>query len=182
MESKDNTSIDAPLDLSKEEMKKGHALKKWSVFFFVLSCIATFLMVTTLALPFFLTVFGIISAIVWFIALIFFTVFTLGLIWLNDTTKKINGSWMSFNNMLFNSGDATSEFVIRTFPIIAIIGVSIIAITWVFMIFGFITDKKRHKFYKAMFIVLGIITFVYIVIAVISTVVISKQAPAQATN
>lgn len=182
MDNSENKPIEAPLDLSKEENKKGLALKKWSTFFFVLSCIATFLIGASLALPFFLVVLGIVSIICWLVVIVFFTIITIGLIWTSDTTKRINGSWMSFNEMLFNSGTAASEFAIKAFPIMSIVGASIILFTWLFIIFGFITNKKRQKFYKAMLIVLGIITLIYIVITVISAIIISKQVPAQSAS
>ena len=182
MEDKEKISDIIPQDSSLEEKKKGQALKKWTVFFFVLSCIATFIVGASLALPFFLTVFGIISIIVWLVVLVVFTVFTLGLIWLSDDTKKINGSWMSFNDTLFNSGNAASDFVIKAFPIISIAGCFIVLMTWVFIIFGLVLNKKKTKFYKAMLIVLSVITFIFIAITIISGIIISKQITTNQSN
>lgn len=177
MEDKEKISDIIPQDSSLEEKKKGQALKKWTVFFFVLSCIATFIVGASLALPFFLTVFGIISTIVWLVVLVVFTIFTLGLIWLSDDTKKINGSWMSFNDTLFNSGNVASDFVIKAFPIISIAGCFIVLMTWVFIIFGLVLNKNKTKFYKAMLIVLSVITSIFLAITIISGIIISKHIP-----
>ena len=52
----------------------------------------------------------------------------------------------------------------------AVVGGVIVGITWIFMIIGISIDKNRKKYYTAMLIVLGVLSLVYIIIAIISIV------------
>lgn len=149
---------------------KGRALHKWAVFFFVLTCIGTGLTGAMIVLPFFIVLFGLVSVIVWLVCLAFFTIFTLGLIWLSDETKIINQNWMNFNNSLFNSTNTIYEFALRVIPSILVSGGILIAISWMFLILGFNLDNERKKKYKAKMIALGIITAIYITFLVINVI------------
>ena len=160
----------------KQEPKEGKAFKGWALFFFIVSCVMTGIIAASIALPFFIVIFGVISAICWILFVFVGTVFTLGMMWLIDGMKEFNEGWMAFNNKLFDSSNAIAEVATRAIPILSIIGGTIVAITWLFMVIGMATDKNRKKFYLAMIIVLGVLTLVYIAIAVI-TIVIHSNTP-----
>ena len=153
-----------------EELKKGKGLKGWSLFFFILSCIATGLIGASIALPFFIIVFGLLSALLWFCFIFIGSVITLGMMWIPDSTKEFNRSWIAFNDKLFNSSQSIIDAVTGAIPVMAVVGAVIMTITWIFMIIGISTDKNRKKYYTAMLIVLGVLSLVYIIIAIISIV------------
>ena len=157
-------------DATPEELKKGKGLKGWSLFFFIMSCIATGIIAASIALPFFLIIFGLISALLWILFIIVGTVFTLGMMWVPDSTKEFNHGWMAFNDKLFNSSETIINSVAAAIPAMAIVGGVVVAITWIFMIVGIATDKNRKKYYTAMLIVLGVLSLLYIIIAVISII------------
>ena len=160
----------------KEEPKEGKALKSWSLFFFVLSCIMTCIVAASIALPFFIALFGIVSVLCWLLFVVIGSIFTIGMIWLIDGMKDFNTGWMNFNNTLFDSTSAIAETAAKAIPIFSIAGGAIVMITWLFMIIGISTDKNRKKFYTAMLIVLGVLSLVYIAIAII-TIVIHANTP-----
>ena len=159
----------------KEEPKEGKAFKGWALFFFILSCIVTGIIAASIALPFFIVLFGIVSVICWLALIAIATIFTIGMIWLNDGVKEFNAGWMAFNNQLFDSSTTIAETVAKAIPIVSIIGGTIVIITWLFMVIGMTTDKNRKKFYLAMIITLGVLTLVYIGIA-IATILIHSDA------
>ena len=97
------------------------------------------------------------------------------MMWLIDGIAEFNEGWMALNNKIFDSSNALADMVAKAIPILSIIGGSIVAITWLFMIIGIATDKNRKKFYTAMIIVLGVLTFIYITIAVI-TIILHSEA------
>ena len=165
----------------KEEPKEGLALKKWGLFFFVLSCIATLLIVASLALPFLIGLFGVVSVIAWLAIIAIVTIFTIGMIWTVEEAKTINTNWMAFNNWLFSSTETVANTAAKAIPAISIIGGAILAITWLFMIIGLLTDKNRKKYYKGIVIALGIITFIYIAIAVV-TIILHSEAMISTTS
>ena len=160
----------------KEEPKEGKTFKGWALFFFIISCVMTGIIAASIALPFFITLFGIVSVICWLVVIVIVTIFTIGMIWLVDGVKEFNAGWMAFNNQLFDSSNAIAEVAAKAIPLLSIIGGSIVAITWLFMIIGISTDKNRKKFYLAMIITLGVLTLVYITIAVI-TIVVHSNTP-----
>ena len=157
-------------DATPEELKKGQGLKGWSLFFFILSCIATALIAASIILPFFIVVFGLFSALMWILFILVGTIFTLGMIWMVDGIKEMNQQWMTFNDKIFNSGNVVADVVSAAIPTMAVIGGVIVGITWIFMIIGILADKNRKKHYTAMLIVLGVLSLVYIIIAVISII------------
>ena len=157
-------------EATSEELKKGKGLKGWSLVFFIFSCLATALIAMSIALPFFLIVFGLISALLWFVFIVVGTVFTVGLMWVPDTTKEFNRSWLAFNDKIFNSSETIISSVVSAIPVMAIVGAVIMAITWILMIVGISTDKNRKKYYTAMLIVLGVLSLLYIIIAIISII------------
>ena len=165
----------------KEEPKEGLALKKWGLFFFVLSCIATLLIVASLALPFLIGLFGVASVIAWLAVVAIITIFTIGMIWTVEEAKTINTNWMAFNNWLFSSTETVANTAAKAIPILTIVGGAILAITWLFMIIGFFTDKNRKKYYLGIVIALGVITFVYIAIAVV-TIILHSEAIISTTS
>ena len=158
----------------KEEPKEGRALKGWALAFFVVSCVMTGIVAASIALPFFIVLFGIVSVICWLAIVAIVTIFTIGMIWLNEDVKAINSGWMAFNTQLFESSQAIADVAAKAIPILSIIGGTIVAITWLFMVIGMATDKNRKRFYLAMIITLGVLTLVYIAIAVITIVMHSN--------
>ena len=165
----------------KEEPKEGLALKKWGLFFFVLSCIATLLIVASLVLPFLIGLFGVVSVIAWLAIVAIITLFTVGMIWTVEEARTINTNWMAFNNWLFSSTETVANTAAKAIPAISIIGGAILVIAWLFMIIGLLTDKNRKKYYKGIVIALGVITFVYIAIAVV-TIVLHSEAMISTTS
>ena len=160
----------------KEEPKEGKAFKGWALFFFIFSCIMTGIVAASIALPFFITLFGIVSVICWLAVVAIVTIFTLGMIWLVDGVKEFNAGWMAFNTQLFESSSVIAETAAKAIPVLSIIGGPIVAIIWLFMILGMANDKNRKKFYLAMIITLGVLTLVYITIAIV-TIVIHQNVP-----
>ena len=162
--------------VKKEEPKEGKTLKSWAIFFFVISCIMTGIVAASIALPFFIVLFGILSALCWILFIVVGTVFTLGMMWLVDGMQEFNEGWMAFNNKLFDSSNAIANVAASAIPIFSIVGGSIVAITWLFMVIGLVTDNNRKKFYTAMIIVLSVLSFIYIAIAII-TILIHTNTP-----
>ena len=160
----------------KEEPKEGKALKGWALAFFVVSCVMTGIVAASIALPFFIVLFGIVSVICWLAIVAIVTIFTIGMIWLNEDVKAINSGWMAFNTQLFESSQAIADVAAKAIPILSIIGGTIVSITWLFMVIGMATDKNRKKFYLAMIITLGVLTLVYITIAII-TIIMHSNTP-----
>ena len=158
----------------KEEPKEGLALKKWGLFFFVLSCISVALVAASLALPFLIALFGIVSVIAWLAVVAIISIFTIGLVWTIDEVKAINSNWMAFNNWLFSSTEAVANTAAKAIPILSIVGGVILLITWLFVILGITTDKNRKKYYKGILIALSIITTIYIVLTVITIIIHSN--------
>ena len=100
----------------KEEPKEGKAFKGWALFFFIISCIMTGIVAASIALPFFITLFGIVSVICWLAVVAIVTIFTLGMIWLVDGVKEFNAGWMAFNTQLFESSSVIAETAAKAIP------------------------------------------------------------------
>ena len=164
-----------PDDSDNNDAKEGKALKGWSLFFFILTCIVTTIVAASIALPFFIIIFGLIAGLLWFLFVAVGTIFTVGLMWTIDGVKSINDGWLAFLNQVFNSSNTVVEAVSKAIPIIAIMGGVIILITWIFMIVGRATDQNRKKYYTAMLIVLGFLSILYIIIAIITIVANSNS-------
>ena len=162
-------------DPKPDNPKEGRVLKGWSSFFFVMSVIFTALVASTFALPFIIVVFGLFSALFWICWIVIVTVFTLGMVWLSDDTKKFNQGWMDFNNRIFDVGNSASEFGMSVVTTLVITGVVFFLITWLLMIIGLNKDQVRKRHYKGMVIALGIITFLFIALSVISLIVVYNQ-------
>lgn len=172
-----------PNDSDNNSAKEGKALKGWSLFFFIFSCVITTIIAASIALPFFIIIFGLIAGLLWFLFVVVGTIFTIGLMWTIDGVKSINDGWLAFLNQVFNSSNTVVEAVTKAIPIIAIIGGVIILITWIFMIVGRATDKNRKKYYTAMLIVLSFLSVLYIIIAIITIVANSSNGtPAEFIN
>lgn len=177
-----------PLDVSEREYKKRHkkdpkadnpkegrAFKKWSDFFFSMSIIFTVFVASSFALPIIVVLFGLTSAIIWLCWILVVTIFTLGMVWTMDDTKKFNQGWMDFNNKIFDIGNSASEFGTNIVTTLVIIGVVFFIGAWTFMIIGFNKDQVRHRHYKGMIIALGIITFLFVLLAVFSLIFVYVQ-------
>ena len=164
------------LPVQVDETKGQHkALKSWSTATFVLSCIATGLVVVSLILPFFLMLIGVISVLLWIVVIIFGTIITLGMIWLVDETKSFNSKWMAFNEKIFASSNEIADKVLQAFPIMVVIGGIILLACWSLLITGLTVDKSRKKRYMGLSIALGVLTGLFIVISVLTLVNINKQ-------
>lgn len=154
----------------KEEIKEGKAAKKWSMFFFVMSALGLMVVAGSIALPIVIMLFGVISALCWVLFVLFISVFTLGMIWLNEGVKTFNRAWMDFNDMLFHAGDTIYQKALVTVPYL-VIGASVFFIgAWIFMIAGIIKDKNRKKYYTGMLIALGIITLLFIISTIVTLI------------
>ena len=164
-----------PDDSDNNDVKEGKALKGWSLFFFILTCIVTTIVAASIALPFFIIIFGLIAGLLWFLFVAVGTIFTVGLMWTIDGVKSINDGWLAFLNQVFNSSNTVVEAVSKAIPIIAIMGGVIILITWIFIIVGRATDQNRKKYYTAMLIVLSFLSVLYIIIAIITIVANSNN-------
>ena len=167
-----------PLEPQKpvESKPKKTPLSTCNTVFFTLSCVATGIIVFCLIIPVILFLFGVMSAIVWFVFIFAGSVFTLGLMWLSDDTKKFNQGWMDFNNKMFNAGNSVYEVVAKVVPYIVIVGAIIINVELVFLILGWVKDKPHKKKYLAFTIVLGILTLAYIVVAIFAIRKVIQEA------
>ncbi len=178
-----------PLDVSEREYKKRHkkdprpnnpkegrALKGWSTFFFVLSIISLALVASSFALPLLIVIVGVLAAMLWLVWFLFGSIITLGMMWLSDETKKFNQWCLDTMNKIFDAANNSAELGMKIVPIVVIVGAALFLITWTFMIIGFNVDKVRHKHYKGMLIALGVITGVFILLAILALIVIfAKQ-------
>ena len=149
---------------------KGRTFHCWAKFFFVLTCIGVGLTGAMLVLPFFLALFGIFSVLCWLLLILVGTIFTLGMIWLSDDTKRLNERWMSFNESIFAYSNNAADLTKRLIPSVLISGGIIIAITWVFLIVGIVNDKARTKKYRGKIIALAIFTFLYTLFLILNVI------------
>lgn len=171
MENIDNKDINKPEPIKKKDRhqetpnnpKKGRALHKWSLFFFVLTCIGTALAGAMLILPFFLVIAGAISVLAWLIVIVFMSIFTLFLIWTSEEAKEFIHNWRLFNESLIDSSKNVQDFANKLIPTMLITGGAFILITWLFLIIGISTDVVRKKKYLGKIIALIVITLIYVV-------------------
>lgn len=154
-----------------EDKAGGRALNAFSKLFFVLTIIGTVLAAVMVFLPIFLAIVGVVSTIFWIVAIIFLSVFTIGLIWTSEDFKSFNTGWMDFNSRMFNSTNTLAEFALKAIPFVLISGGIIIAFSWVFTILGAVFDKFRKNKYKGRIIGLAIITVIYIVFLVLNIII-----------
>lgn len=176
----DTGSTNLPIEDKKEQpvyedKGGGRALNAFSKLFFILTIIGTALTAVMVFLPIFLAILGVLSTLVWFLAIVVVSVFTIGLIWTNEDFKSFNTGWMDLNSKLFNSSNSLNEFVNKVVPPILIAGGVVIIISWLFTILGAIFDKFRIKKYKGRIIGLAIITAIYIAFLIINIVIRNKQ-------
>ena len=153
-----------------DEPKEYKALKGWSKFFFVLTCIVSGLFGASIALPLFLAIFGAFSAFLWIMFIIFGTIVTIGLMWTSGDIKAFIHGWQDFNDKVFNQSNVVIDAVTQALPIASIIGAVIILITWILVLVGVSKDKNRKKLYKGFIIALSILTTIYVVLALISII------------
>ena len=146
---------------------KGRKLFGWSRFFFVLTCIGTVLTGVMVFLPFFLIIFGLLSALIWIIYILAVTIFTLGMIWLSKDMQQFSGNWMDFNNTLFDSSNNAADMALKFVPFILISGAVVIGFTWMFLVLGRVFDEARKKKYNGLMIALGVISAIYIIFLII---------------
>ena len=158
-----------------EDKAGGRALNAFSKLFFVLTIIGTILAAVMVFLPIFLAIIGVVSTIFWLVAIIFLSIFTIGLIWTSEDFKSFNTGWMDFNSRMFNSTNTLTEFALKTIPFVLISGGIVIAIGWQFTILGAVFDKFRKNKYKGRIIGLSIITVLYIVFLVINIIIHNNQ-------
>ena len=176
-EEEEEVSAPAIIPQNQPPVEEGKIINAFSKAFFVLTIIGTVLAAITVFLPFFLIIIGIFSVLFWFIAIVFVTVFTLGIIWTFDETKAINAAWMGFNGNLFNSSATVAGFAESVIPFILISGAIVISLAWLFTIIGVCATQSQRKKYVGRIVGLIIITVLYIVFLVINILLISKQIP-----
>lgn len=172
-----NTPIPSKKKMSRKERKvtdfphdpvKGRTFYKWAKFFFGLTCFGTVMAGFMLALPIFLAIVGLFSALLWIFYIIFVSLFTLFLIWTSSDAKSFIEGWGAFNESLFNAAETTHGWYKASIVWILISGAVVIFTTWILLIVGNVKDKERHKGYVGRMIATGIITFVYIVFLVLN--------------
>lgn len=156
--------------VKKEEIKKGRGARKWSMFFFVMSVILLVMVAGTIVLPIVIFIFGLFSALCWICFILFISVFTLGMIWMNDGVKEFNRGWMDFNDMLFTAGNSIYEKAIAYVPYLIVVGSVFFAITWLFMIIGRCKDVNRKKYYRGMIIASSVLTVLFIAASIITMI------------
>ena len=154
----------------KEENKEGKAAKKWSIVFFIFSCLSLIAVLGTFVLPILIILFGLLSVIAWCCFILAGSVFTIGLMWTIDGVKEFNHSWMAFNNMLFEAGNVIAEKALQAVPYIIVVGAILFAATWPFMIVGRIKDKNRKKYYTGMIIALSVLTVFFVAASILTMV------------
>lgn len=160
--------------MPENDNKKGSKTKRWSLFFFIMSCIALLTVISTFVLPLIIVVFGLLSVIVWFIFLAGGTIFTLGMMWTIDGVKDFNSDWMAFNNQIFEAGNTIADQVLKAIPIVVIVSSVFFSITWLFMILGINKDKDRKKYYKGMIIALSVLTVIFIAFSIVTLIMHSN--------
>ena len=154
----------------KPDNKKGRALKKWSLFFFIFCCIALVMVGSTFAIPVVIILFGVMSTIVWLLFVLVVSVFTLGIFWTSNDAKAFNQGWMAFNSSLFNVGEVIYDKALSAVPYLIGGGSFFYVMAWLFMIIGLCKDKNRKKFYTGMMIALAVLTTAYIAMSVITLI------------
>ena len=159
-----------------EDKAGGRALNVFSKLFFVLTIIGTVLTAVMVFLPIFLAIVGIISTILWILAVIIVTVFTIGLIWTSADFKSFNDGWMSFNTSMFNSSNSLNEFAMSVIPFVLVSGAVVIGLSWLFTILGRVFDKFRLNKYKSRIIGLSMSTVIYIVFLVLNIILHNKAS------
>ena len=159
----------------KEEIKEGKAMKKWSLFFFIMAAIGLLVVASAIALPIIIMIFGVLSALMWVCFVLAISVFTLGMIWLNEGVKAFNKDWMAFNNMLFHAGDTIYQKALSAVPYLVIGGSIFFVGAWIFIIIGIIKDKNRKKLYTGLIIALSVITLLFAISAGITLVAYKNQ-------
>lgn len=146
-------------------------IKNWSTFTFVLGCIAFGIVLLSYFSPFLIVFVGIVSAILWFCFIFIGSVFTIGLMWLSEDIRVFNQEWINFNERVFNSGSQVAEFIHPLIPYLTYSSIAIFVIAWVFIIIGFANDKRRKKFYLIRTIFFGVMTVIFIILAILSLMV-----------
>ena len=162
-------------DPRPDNPKEGRVLKRFSNFFFVLSCISLFFIVATFILPFLIALVGVFSALLWVCFILIGTVCTLGMMWLSDGVKDFNQWWMDANNSMFDAGNNVQAWGSKIIPPVAIVGTILIVITWIFIIVGFNVDQARHRHYKGKLIALSIISGLFVIGAIITLIITYGQ-------
>lgn len=161
----------APIEeVKKEEIKEGKAMKKWSMFFFVMAAIGLLVVASAIVLPVVIMIFGVISALAWICFVLFISVFTLGMIWLNEGVKAFNKEWIAFNDMLFHAGDTIYQKAIVAVPYLVIGGSIFFVGAWIFIIIGICKDKNRKKLYTGLIIALSVLTVLFAIAAAVTLV------------
>ena len=160
----------------EEDTLGGKALNAFSKLFFVLTIIGTVLTGVMVFLPIFLAIVGILSTILWLLAVIIVSIFTIGIIWTSEDFKSFNSGWMAFNTSMFNSTNKVTEFALSVIPSILVSGAIIIALSWLFTILGSCFDKIRRKKYKGRIIGLSIISVIYIAFLILNIVIHNKAS------
>ena len=158
-------------DPRPDNPKEGRVLKRFSNFFFVMSCISLFFVIATFILPFLIVLVGMVSVLAWLVFIIVGTLCTLGMMWLIDDVKHFNQWWIDANNSLFNVGNNIQEWGLKIIPPVAIVGSIFIVIAWILIIIGFNVDQARHRHYKGKIIALSIITSIFVIGAIISLII-----------
>ena len=150
--------------------KKGKAFKGWTRFFFVLACIAFSVLIVSFFSPVLIFLVGLFSTIGWGFFIVFGSILTLGLMWIPDETKEFNQGWIDFNDRLFNSSDATQQFVFGIIPYISFSALGIFLISWLFIIIGLNKDKTHKKYYFSHMITMIVLSAICIPFAIMSLV------------
>ena len=172
-----DTTVDGTLDSKTvetvkydkrgREKPKRSPLKHLSRFFVVLTVIAVVYSALFILAPLIITVPAMILYIIWFVVVVLVSVFTLGLMWLNEGWRDFSTNFLNVNNQLWDFANHAEEYLAGTFSYFVIgFGACILGSIIVSTI-GLCSKKYRVEGYKASLISTVVLAVVYIAFIIV---------------
>ncbi len=154
-------------DKRGREKPKRSWLKHLSRFFMVMTVLAVVYSALFILAPLIITVPAMILYIIWFVVVVLVSVFTLGLMWLNDGWRDFSTNFLNVNNKLWDFANHAEEYLAGTFGYFIIGFGAVIVCSIVVSTIGLCSKKYRVEGYKASLICTLILAAVYIAFAII---------------
>ena len=171
----DSKSIETvKYDKRGREKPKRSWLKHLSRLFVVLTVLAVIYSALFILAPLIITVPAMILYIIWFVVVVLVSVFTVGIIWINEGWRDFTTKFLNVNNNLWDFANHAEEYLAGTFGYFATgLGALIIGSIVVSTI-GLCRKKYRVEGYKASLITTIVLAVVYISFIIIDLTFINS--------
>ncbi len=169
IEEVENKNVDV-----KANKPKKSALQKWSNVTLTFSIIAVVYALFYIASGFLTMLPALVLWIAWLTVVVPITLFSIGLIWLNDGFKAFNQAFIDFNTKVGNGSIGFTQFLYKALPYMTAFFALWLLAFLILSIVGFARHKDKKEGFKAK-LIWAIILIVLFVVLIILDLIFAKN-------